>query len=141
MMSVLRNDGRWEASNAVYADGRVLAYDKRTPRADMHWIDYGLGGLEQAALDLVPANTRDLCELYRALASKRLLCGFPASKRFYEIGTPATLAETDAFLRSRQGNPRSHGGSRDIASRQLRQPPAISCAGRVRRSARRSFGA
>lgn len=100
MMSVLRNDGRWEASNALYADGRVLAYDKREPRADMRWIDYGLGGLERAALDRVPAKTTDLCELYGELASDGLLCGFEASERFYEIGTPETLAQTDAFLRS-----------------------------------------
>jgi N-acetyl-alpha-D-muramate 1-phosphate uridylyltransferase len=100
VMCVLRNEGRWESSNALYADGRVLAYDKREPSADMRWIDYGLGGLEQAALDRVPAETTDLCELYTELAREGLLCGFEASERFYEIGTPVTLAETDAFLRS-----------------------------------------
>jgi choline kinase/putative flippase GtrA len=100
MMSVLPNDGRWEASNARYADGLVLAYDKRAPSADMRWIDYGLGGLEQAALEQAGAETTDLAELYSELASKGLLCGFEADERFYEIGTPATLAETDAFLRS-----------------------------------------
>jgi NDP-sugar pyrophosphorylase family protein len=141
MMSVLRNDGRWEASNAVYADGLVLAYDKRAQRADMRWIDYGLGGLEQAALDLVPAETTDLCDLYRELASERLLCGVAASKRFYEIGTPAALAETDAFLRSCQGELTSQAGAREIARRRLRRPPTISCAGRARRNGRRSFGA
>ncbi len=110
MMCVLQNDGRWEASNALYADGRVLAYDKRTPRADMRWIDYGLGGLEQAALDRVPAAA-DLCELYSELASEGLLCGFQASERFYEIGTPATLAETDAFLRARGQDAHALDGS------------------------------
>jgi NDP-sugar pyrophosphorylase family protein len=130
MMSVLRNDGRWEASNAVYGDGRVLAYNKRAPRAGMHWIDYGLGGLEQPALDRVPAATTDLAELYRELASAGLLCGFQASERFYEIGTPETLAETDAFLRREQRRrlaPISYAGQ--------------SCAGRARRSGRRSCGA
>jgi choline kinase/putative flippase GtrA len=101
LMCVLRNDGRWEISNALYADGRVLAYDKRKPLADMHWIDYGLGGLDQAALDAVPTETSDVCDLYHELASHGQLCGFQASERFYEIGTPATLAETDAFLRHR----------------------------------------
>jgi putative flippase GtrA/molybdopterin-guanine dinucleotide biosynthesis protein A len=100
MMCVLHNDGRWEDSNALYGDGRVLAYDKREPLADMRWIDYGLGGLEQAALDRVPAETTDLCDLYHELAREGRLCGFEASERFYEIGTPAALAETDAFLRA-----------------------------------------
>jgi NDP-sugar pyrophosphorylase family protein len=99
MMCVLRNDNRWDASNALYADGRVLAYDKRSPLPEMRWIDYGLGGLCQAALDLAPPGTRDLSELYVRLARAGLLCGFEADERFYEIGTPAGLAETDAFLR------------------------------------------
>lgn len=99
MMSVLRNEGRWDSSNAVYADGRVTVYDKRAPAPRMRWIDYGLGGLRQEALDLRPPDTRDLCDLYRRLAEDGLLCGFEATKRFYEIGTPEALADTDAFLR------------------------------------------
>jgi NDP-sugar pyrophosphorylase family protein len=99
MMSVLRNEGRWDASNAVYADGRVTVYDKRAPAPRMRWIDYGLGGLRQEALDLCPPGTRDLCDLYRRLAEEGLLCGFEATERFYEIGTPEALADTDAFLR------------------------------------------
>jgi NDP-sugar pyrophosphorylase family protein len=98
MMTVLRNDGRWDRSNAIYADGRVIAYDKHAPVSAMHWIDYGLGGLEDRALDLAPADTRELSDLYSRLAHERRLCGFEASERFYEIGTPEALAETDAFL-------------------------------------------
>jgi choline kinase/putative flippase GtrA len=100
MMSVLRNDGRWEDSNARYANGRVLAYDKHAHSADMRWIDYGLGGLEQETLERASAEMSDLSELYHELAADGLLCGVEAKARFYEIGTPATLAETDAFLRA-----------------------------------------
>lgn len=107
MMSVLRNEGRWEASNAVYDGQRVLAYDKRHPQPDMQWIDYGLGGLEQRALDRVPADIGDLSALYHELAGSGLLYGVEASERFYEIGTPETLAETDAFLRSLETGRRS----------------------------------
>lgn len=99
LMVVLRNEGRWDTSNALYADGRVVAYDKRAPTAEMHWIDYGLGGLEAAALDLVPAAESDLSGLYHQLAAAGRLCGYEATERFYEIGTPAALAEADTFLR------------------------------------------
>jgi NDP-sugar pyrophosphorylase family protein len=101
MMTVLRNEGRWDVSNALYADGRVLAYDKRAPRAGMRWIDYGLSGLEQAALERAPAETRELSDLMHRLAGEELLHGFQATERFFEIGTPAALAETDAFLHGR----------------------------------------
>jgi MurNAc alpha-1-phosphate uridylyltransferase len=99
MMSVLRNEGRWDTSNVRYADGRVLAYDKRAPTPDMHWIDYGLGGLTADALSAVDDAEGELAELYRQLAVTERLCGYEASERFYEIGTPAGLREADAFLR------------------------------------------
>jgi NDP-sugar pyrophosphorylase family protein len=101
LMVVLRNEGQWDTSNALYADGRVVAYDKHAPTPEMHWIDYGLGGLEAAALDLVPRTETDLSGLYHELAAAGDLCGYEATERFYEIGTPAALAEADTFLRRR----------------------------------------
>ncbi len=100
LMTVLRNEGRWDASNAIYGHGRVLAYDKRAPGADMHWIDYGLVGLARSALSLAPAGANDLSDLLAALARAGLLCGYAATERFYEIGTPRGIAETDARLRA-----------------------------------------
>jgi NDP-sugar pyrophosphorylase family protein len=66
----------------------------------MHWIDYGLGGLTAGALEQVPDTEGDLAVLYQRLAQRGELLGFEASERFYEIGTTAALAETDAFLRA-----------------------------------------
>jgi len=99
IMTVLRNEDRWDASNARYEGNRVLAYDKRAPTPDMHWIDYGLGGLTADALTVVDENEPDLACLYQRLASLGRLAGYEASERFYEIGTPSGLRETDAFLR------------------------------------------
>lgn len=99
VMTVLRNEGRWDTSNAVYRDGMVVRYDKRSPTPEMRWIDYGLGGLTTRALDRAPAPAGDLATLYEQLAQTGALLGFEASERFYEIGTPSALAETDAFLR------------------------------------------
>jgi NDP-sugar pyrophosphorylase family protein len=99
-MTVLRNEGRWDTSNALYREGMVVAYDKHSPTPQMRWIDYGLGGLTAATLDLVPASERELAILYRELARSRELLGFEAHERFYEIGTQESLADADAFLRS-----------------------------------------
>lgn len=98
LMTVLRNDGRWDTSNVVYADGRVLVYDKRQITSDMHWIDYGLGGLKIEALCAVDERERDLATLYHELARGGSLHGFLANERFYEIGTVNGLAETEVFL-------------------------------------------
>jgi NDP-sugar pyrophosphorylase family protein len=100
LMTVLRNEGRWGQSNVVYAKGAVLAYDKVQLDPDMAWIDYGLGGLNASALSVVPDSTRDLASLYSRLASMGELCGYEVSERFYEIGSPEALSETDEFLRT-----------------------------------------
>lgn len=101
VMTVLRNEGRWDTSNVVYRDGMVLRYDKRSPTPEMRWIDYGLGGLTAQSLEQVPASEAELAVLYERLAERGELLGFEASERFYEIGTTQALAETDAFLADR----------------------------------------
>ena len=98
LMTVLRNDGRWDTSNVVYADGRVRVYDKHHATSDMHWIDYGLGGLTGEALRVVDEREGDLAVLYQRLAQTGSLYGCLATERFYEIGTPSALAETEEFL-------------------------------------------
>jgi putative flippase GtrA/molybdopterin-guanine dinucleotide biosynthesis protein A len=146
MMTVLRNEGRWELSNADYADGRVLAYDKRMPRAHMRWIDYGLVGLRQTALSLAPQGATDLSDLLRKLAREGLLCGVEATERFYEIGTPAALAETDAFLRERLAPSRPRARDGDAIDQRRCVPPERVPGGRTPsehrwgRSAKRAAG-
>jgi NDP-sugar pyrophosphorylase family protein len=46
----------------------------------------------------VGPEVSDLADLYRELAGRGELFGFEATERFYEIGTPETLADTSAFL-------------------------------------------
>jgi NDP-sugar pyrophosphorylase family protein len=99
MMTVLHNDGQWDTSNADF-DGRlVVAYEKRTPNHHLRWIDYGLGGLAADVVRNCPPAVSDLADLYAELAASRRLFGFEATERFYHIGTPAALDETDRFLR------------------------------------------
>jgi NDP-sugar pyrophosphorylase family protein len=100
MMTVLRNEGRWDASNVTFDGELVTTYDKRSPDPSMEWIDYGLGAFEASALDAVGPEVNDLSDLYHVLARDRRLFGYAATERFYEIGTPDSLAEASAFLRS-----------------------------------------
>jgi N-acetyl-alpha-D-muramate 1-phosphate uridylyltransferase len=112
LMTVLRNDGRWDTSNVVFEHGRVTLYDKRNLVPEMKWIDYGLGMF--SAEGLGATDEPDLADVYRELASQGRLAGYEATERFYEIGTPEALAETEAFLTSHLGLPtgevRNHAG-------------------------------
>ena len=98
LMTVLRNEGRWDTSNVDYADNQVLRYDKQTPDPAMAYIDYGLSVITQDALDCTDPAAADLADVFRSLSERGLLAGYQARERFYEIGTPAALAETSAFL-------------------------------------------
>jgi NDP-sugar pyrophosphorylase family protein len=109
MMTVLRNGGQWDVSNVVFDGTLVNVYDKHAPDPAMEWIDYGLGGLTAAALDRVGLQVSDLAELYHALARDGELFGYPATERFYEIGTPEALADTGEFLAREAGSPADAG--------------------------------
>lgn len=100
MMTALHNAGKWDVSNVRFEGDRILAYDKHSPSEDMHWIDYGLGGLTAGSLERVPPKEGDLSALYAELSRRGELFGFEATERFHEIGSPQALAETDAFLRA-----------------------------------------
>jgi len=97
-MAVLHNAGKWDRSNATYSNGRVLRYEKFAPTGDMEWIDYGLGALTTQTVEAAPVSEGELATLYSDLADRGELFGFPATERFYEIGTPDALRETEDFL-------------------------------------------
>jgi NDP-sugar pyrophosphorylase family protein len=104
LMTVLRNDNRWDSSNAVFRDGRLLCYDKRRRRPDMTHIDYGVSLLRRSAVErIAPGQAADLAELYSALVAEGTMDGYEVTQRFYEIGSPQGLAETAAYLRAHSG--------------------------------------
>jgi D-sedoheptulose 7-phosphate isomerase len=104
LMTVYRNEGKWDTSNVVFRDGRILSYDKRNRLPGMQHIDYGLGVLKKEALQGVPsAQPYDLALLYQELVGKGELTGFEVFKRFYEIGTVQGLQETREFLSKHSG--------------------------------------
>lgn len=105
LMTAYRNEGRWDTSNVEFANGLILRYDKLNPTPAMRYIDYGLGVLDASVVRAWPADAAfDLAEVYRSLAARRLLAGYEVRERFYEIGSPAGLAATDAFLRRGRPN-------------------------------------
>ena len=100
LMTVYRNQGRWDASNVQFEAGQILRYDKQQRTPEMHHIDYGLGILRAESLAFWPDNEPfDLADVYRHLLSGNQLSGHEVTERFYEIGSPEGLAELDAFLR------------------------------------------
>jgi NDP-sugar pyrophosphorylase family protein len=101
LMTVYRNQGQWDSSNVEFADGRILAYDKRHRTPRMQHIDYGLGVFRREAFDgIAPGTVKDLAEVYQELLAKEQLSAYEMCERFYEIGSFAGIEELSALLRA-----------------------------------------
>jgi NDP-sugar pyrophosphorylase family protein len=99
LMTVCRNDGRWDRSNVLFVNGRLVSYDKQHPTPEMRHIDYGLGVFQGTAFaDLADGEAFDLAAVYQRLLASDDLQGFEVAGRFYEIGSPAGLEETRQYL-------------------------------------------
>jgi len=106
LMTVIRNDNRWDFSNAIFQDGKLVRYDKRERSPEMNYIDYGVHLLRREAIARLEVGARaDLADLYRDLVAEGRMIGFEVTQRFYEIGTPKSLDETRQYVQERQVQP------------------------------------
>ena len=99
VMAVWHNRGRYGKSDLVVEDGRVVRYEKGGRDKDLEWVNFGVSALSKRALALIPSGRE--CgeeEFYGELIKRGQLLAFPVDNRFYEIGTPGSLAEFERFL-------------------------------------------
>jgi NDP-sugar pyrophosphorylase family protein len=102
LMTVLENEGRWDASNVWFEGGEIHSYDKKRPYPKMRHIDYGIAVLSAAVFASFPDNVPfDLADVYSPLVSEGQMAAFEVKQRFYEIGSREGLAELDCLLREK----------------------------------------
>jgi N-acetyl-alpha-D-muramate 1-phosphate uridylyltransferase len=102
LMTVLRNDDQWDRSNVLFRDGRIIRYDKVHRVADMRHIDWGLGVFRAEAFNAYPdGQAFDLASLYRRLLDADQLAGYEEQQRFYEIGSPEGIAQTEDYIKQK----------------------------------------
>ncbi|MEI6708729.1 MAG: nucleotidyltransferase family protein [Methylococcales bacterium] len=99
LMTVLKNGDRWDRSNVLFSEGKLIEYNKHAPSENMAYIDYGLGVLSaDMLLDYPEDQAFDLAELYHRLSLDGRLAGYEVFERFYEIGSLEGLKETEEYL-------------------------------------------
>ncbi len=104
LMTVYRNEGRFDTSNVEYQAGMIRRYDKKNLTPSMRHIDYGLGVFRRASFAGLPAEQKfDLASHFQNLLAKGQLAGYEVSERFYEIGSVAGLGELRRLMESGQG--------------------------------------
>jgi NDP-sugar pyrophosphorylase family protein len=102
LMTILKNEGRWDASNVRFEDGEILCYDKKLRTPEMHHIDYGIAVLTAAVFASFPGNLAfDLADVYSRLVSDKQMAAYEVKERFYEIGSCQGLMELDSLLRGK----------------------------------------
>ena len=102
LMTVYHNQGKYDTSNVVYKNGEIVVYDKKDRLPEMHHIDYGLSLFKASVFDAYAADQAfDLAEVMGRLVREKQLAGYEVPERFYEMGSPAGLAELETLLQSK----------------------------------------
>ncbi len=100
LMSVFRNEGRWDHSNVRVERQRVVYYDKRAPVGAANCIDYGLIAFRREVIAAYAGQPLplDMATILQALVGRGELAAWAAPRRFYEIGKPEGLRELEEHL-------------------------------------------
>ena len=102
LMTVYRNEGKYDASNVVFRDGEIVVYDKKAKLPEMRHIDYGLSLFKSSVFQAYATDqVFDLAEVMGKLVGEKQLAGYEVPERFYEMGSPAGLAELEIILKSK----------------------------------------
>jgi NDP-sugar pyrophosphorylase family protein len=102
LMTVLRNEDRWEPSNVAVADGLVVRYEKGA--TGLTHIDYGMLAFERAVFEPYAVDEPfDLGLVLRDLIARGELAAHEVQERFHDIGNPAAYEETARWVADRDG--------------------------------------
>jgi N-acetyl-alpha-D-muramate 1-phosphate uridylyltransferase len=103
LMTVYRNEGKYDTSNVVFRDGEIIVYDKKIRSPEMRHIDYGLSLFKASVFNSYSADQIfDLAEVMGKLVREKQLAGYEVPERFYEMGSPAGLAELESLLQNKK---------------------------------------
>lgn len=100
LMTVYRNEGKWDASNTRVEGGLVVFYSKKARPGEADCIDYGLSAFRRSVIEAYREEPMplDLARVQVELVARREMGAYVVRERFYEIGKPEGLAELDRHL-------------------------------------------
>ncbi len=102
LMAILENENCYDRSNVIYQKGEIVLYDKVNISDEMRYIDYGVSMLSKDVLTKgMDKECFDLAEILTFLSKNGKLAGQVVTKRFYEIGSPASLQEFCEYAEKR----------------------------------------
>ncbi len=99
ILTVFKNENEYDKSNIILNEDKIVKYEKELNDKNMKYIDYGLSILKKVSLNNYDSHRfTDLSSIYQSLIEKKIMISFEVSHRFYEIGKPSGIKETEKFL-------------------------------------------
>ena len=101
IMVVYKNEKKLDNSNIIFNNEKIVVYNKDVNDPRMNYIDYGLSILKREVLfDYNIENFLDLSSIYKLLIKQDKMMGYEVYKRFYEIGKPQGIIDTEKYLKA-----------------------------------------
>jgi D-sedoheptulose 7-phosphate isomerase len=98
LMTVFRNEGKWDSSNVEFDGSRILHYDKNNRTERMRYIDYGLGLFTRSVFEELGEGPHDLAQVYQSRLAAGDLDAYEVAERFYEAGSFSGIEELTQYL-------------------------------------------
>lgn len=100
MVTIYDNQDRFTRNNVrVGPDGLVEVYDRSRTQTDLGGVEIGYGFFERSVLEgLTGADASFQDAIYPDLIARRQLAAFTTSHRYYSIGKPERLADTERYV-------------------------------------------
>ena len=100
LMTIFFNEGRLDASNVAFSNGKIIRYGKGQISNDLKYVDYGLSCFESSAFPSVETHDPlDLGQICSGLANQSLLAGYEVKERFYEIGSFQGIRDFEEYIK------------------------------------------
>ena len=99
LMTIIKNENKWDTSNVIYENGKIIKYDKNSSEK-MDYVDYGLEIMTPECLNSIPNNIAvDLSDIFKDLIVKGKMGGYEVHERFYEIGSFQGIEDLKNYLK------------------------------------------
>lgn len=103
LMTILKNNGKYDKSNVIFGEGKIVKYSKNSNSQDFNYIDFGFVGLN--SIEIVKYESPipwDLSIYLEKQVNKGLVTPYEVHNRFYEIGSPSGLRDLEDFLKGKK---------------------------------------
>ena len=102
IVTVFQNDNQLQRSNMCVVGDLLTEYSKSKQDERFRWIDLGLLYFQRSAFETVSTqHPTDLVEVLAPLVAARRVLAWLEATRFWDIGTPQALRDTEQWLHKR----------------------------------------